>query len=510
MTVNSTSSRWHPSLPGLLFMLWALVIPILEGNLMVNADGDPARHLRHGETILQNVDVIRNDVFSYTATGKPFVGFEFGSQILFAFGHRFGGLAGMVILATIAIAGTIGLIARWLLRLGVDPLLTFLASMTVALLTYIHWLARPHVFSWPLVILLLAMLEMRPRPSLFWFGTLFVVWVNLHGAFLFGALLVAMYVVGNVLEALTSKDPEVRRREWIRARGLTWILPVVALATLVNPYGWRLPAHLIAFFGDPYLQDVTNEFLSPDFHSAALKPFLFVLLLTMLFLASRPRPPWTHLTVLLGNTAMALISQRNIIFFALVSVPLIACDLAPVWGRTIGRRSIMRRFARTSGSGRTVPYVVGTVLLLALLASGRGQIAGRQLIDEDFSPQRFPVEAVAQGRRAGLEGRVFHEFTWGGYLLWAWPEQKVFIDGGTDFYGPDLLRTHRAILGLTPGWRDSLATYDVGLVLVSTEGSLAAELLRDPTWETWHRDSTAVLLRRRQNGVAGQDPAGRR
>jgi hypothetical protein len=496
MTVKIGRSGWHPSLPGVLFLLWALLIPILDGNLMVNADGDPARHLRHGETILESGDVIRNDVFSYTALGKPFVGFEFGSQILFALGYRFGGLAGMVVLAAIAIAGTIGLIARWLLRSGVDPLLTFLASTTVAMLTYIHWLARPHVFSWPLVVLLLGLLEVRPRPSLLWFGCLFVVWVNLHGAFLFGAILVAMYVVGHVLEALTSKDPEVRRREWSRTRGTAWILPIIALATLVNPYGWHLPAHLIGFFGDPYLQDVTNEFLSPDFHSAALRPFLLVLLLSMLLLATRPRMHWTHLTVLLGNAAMALIAQRNIIFFALVSVPLLAIDLGPAWDKVMERFSVIRRFANAATSGRTTPYAVGTVLLLGFMAYSHGRIAGRQLIDADFSPTRFPVEAVALGRDAGLQGRIFHEFTWGGYLLWAWPEQRVFIDGGTDFYGPDLVRTHRTILGLTPGWRDSLSTYGIDLVLVEAEGSLAAELQRDSTWTTWYRDSTAVLLRR--------------
>ena len=36
-------------------------------------------------------------------------------------------------------------------------------------------------------------------------------------------------------------------------------------------------------------------------------------------------------------------------------------------------------------------------------------------------------------RAEKLQGRIFHDFIWGGYLLYAWPEQKVFIDGGTDF-----------------------------------------------------------------------------
>jgi hypothetical protein len=67
MTVISRPrSGFHPSLPAFLFLIWALLIPLFEGETMVNADGDPARHIRHGETILAQHDVIRHDPFSFT------------------------------------------------------------------------------------------------------------------------------------------------------------------------------------------------------------------------------------------------------------------------------------------------------------------------------------------------------------------------------------------------------------------------------------------------------------
>ncbi len=112
--------------------------------------------------------------------------------------------------------------------------------------------------------------------------------------------------------------------------------------------------------------------------------------------------------------------------------------------------------------------------------------------------------AVEKGRERGLTGRIYNDFIWGGYLLKEWPEQKVFIDGQTDFYGEDLARQHMRIMALHPGWRDLLSKWDIELVLVPSTSSLAHELVRDPAWHIFHCDSTAVLL---QRGPAPADSA---
>ena len=52
---------------------------------------------------------------------------------------------------------------------------------------------------------------------------------------------------------------------------------------------------------------------------------------------------------------------------------------------------------------------------------------------------------------------MFNNFIWGGYLLHAWPEQRVFIDGGTDHYGEKLFNEYIQVWNLDPGWRDVLA-----------------------------------------------------
>ena len=503
MTVMSApKSGIHPSLPAFLFLIWALLIPLFEGETMVNADGDPARHIRHGQTILDQNDVIRNDPFSFTKPGEPFVGFEYGSQILLTLGHEVGGTAGMAVFAALVIAGSLSLLLWWLLRRGVDPLLAIATTMAVAILTNIHWLARPHVFSWPLTIALVAMLESERLPRWPWFAALFVLWVNLHGAFVFGWILIGMYLAGHVAEGIWSRDPSARSVELARAKALVAVLSVTVLASLVNPYGWHLPQHVVQFFGDPWLRRLTQEFLSPDFHSRDLYPFLFSLLGVMAILALRPRPHWTHLMVLMGTVGMALISQRNIVQFGLIAVPLMALDLNDIWKRRVGSGRFATNFRAAALTGTTWPWVAVTTALLLGLAVSRGSVADREVIPDGFSPVRFPVAAVAAARNADVEGRIINEFIWSGYILYAWPEMKVFIDGGSDFYGGELLRTHRDIMNAQTGWRDSLDAWEIDLTLTATGRPITEELLREAQWIPRFCDSTAVLLSRGSARVA--------
>ena len=97
---------------------------------------------------------------------------------------------------------------------------------------------------------------------------------------------------------------------------------------------------------------------------------------------------------------------------------------------------------------------------------------------------------------SGLEGRMFSHFIWGGYLMHEWPEQRVFIDGGTDHYGEKLFNEYIQVWNLDPGWRDVLKRWNIGLALLPPDSRLADELERDQGWRVWHCDSTAVLLQR--------------
>jgi len=123
-----------------------------------------------------------------------------------------------------------------------------------------------------------------------------------------------------------------------------------------------------------------------------------------------------------------------------------------------------------------------------------------QLIQLGFDKTIFPVTAVAEARRHRLDGRLFTEFVWGGYILYAWPEQRVFIDGGTDFYGEDLFREYTRIKRMSPGWRDDMAKRDISLLLLERDKPFTYEIARDASWSMWYCDSLAVVFRKSSSG----------
>ena len=138
-----------------------------------------------------------------------------------------------------------------------------------------------------------------------------------------------------------------------------------------------------------------------------------------------------------GTTAFALHSARNIPLWALTALPILALHLDSEWrqrsGGLVGR--LRAAFTEADGLARAGPWAAAAALALVALAFGGGRVGGAQLLEDRFDERVFPVEAVRRARAAGLTGRMYNELAWGGYILHAWPEQRVFIDGQTDFYG---------------------------------------------------------------------------
>ena len=488
------TARPYPSIPAVIFALWALVVPLLFADRVLNADGDLLRHLRHGEWMLAHGELIRADPFSWSRGGDPFVAFEYGSQLIYALVHRAGGLAGVAIFAGLLVAASYAVLARFLLARGVDPLLTYLTSIVAAILGATHWTARPHLISLLAVMLLLHVLEPGARRVRAWLLLpAFALWANLHGGFVFGLVLLGIYLAGSLLEALRGDE----RARWLaEARYYAMLLAWAAAGTLLNAHGLELHLHIVRFFGEPFLRDNTHEFLSPDFHTPDGKMFLAVLLGIVALVAVLPeRLPLPRLLLLLASIAFSLEARRNIPLFAATVVPVMAIQFDAAWRRLPDWRGIRGIFERDARRGSTLPFVAALALPLIVLGLMHGRIAGRELVPDRLEPEQFPIAVVERARAGGAAGRLFHDFIWGGYVLYAWPEQKVFIDGGTDFYGPELMQTYMDVSGLRPGWRDTLAAREVEMVLMPALSPLANELAQDG-WRVRHCDATAAMLER--------------
>lgn len=488
-----SANRLRASIVDLTFITWAAAVPLVLQSRLLNADGDFPRHLAMGEFIMRG-GLRQIDAFAYTKQA-PFLTTEWLSQVFLALAHRAGGLAGVAVLCGLVVGLTYAFVLLLLRRADVDPFLAFAATTAAAVLGSPHWVARPHIFTF-LALSILLLLSARPRAWWVW-ALFFVIWANLHGGFVLGLALLGALAAGQWLEARLTVDGAVRAEWRGRARSSAVAMAIGTVASMFNPQGPGLLLKIQGILSNDYLLGQTSEFQSVDFHSLYGKLVLLVVLGIMtLFTFRTRRMPLPWLLVILMTLAGGLISRRNFPLFALISLPLLALDSDLEWRklRVPGLERIRRVFAdgeRIAVLGRWAP---GWALLLVLLGLSRGSVAGARLIVADFDPDKFPVAAVRTAREAGLQGRIFSHEVWSGYMLHAWPEQKIFMDGMTDFFGVDLMKSYLRMMQLDAGWAEELDGWGIDVVMLKPYTRLAEALEARCDWRVWYEDQTAVIV----------------
>jgi hypothetical protein len=226
-----------------------------------------------------------------------------------------------------------------------------------------------------------------------------------------------------------------------------------------------------------------------------------VLLLVCLAVLARSgkRPSWQHLIVFVGTTGFALESKRHIALWALTGFPLVmlysnAMWIGASWKPFARFRNGLARGAHLAHAGL---WSVPAAALLAVAAARGGKLGVAQLLPDRFDPREFPVTVVERARAAGVTERMFNDFVWGGYIIYAWPEQKVFIDGQSDFYGVPLNQLYMSIRDAEPGWERRLDSLGVSTVLVPANTRLAWEIATAERWTMADSADGAVRYARR-------------
>jgi hypothetical protein len=90
-------------------------------------------------------------------------------------------------------------------------------------------------------------------------------------------------------------------------------------------------------------------------------------------------------------------------------------------------------------------------------------------LDED---RYYPKKAVAFLQHERPEGNIFSVYSWGGYLIWKYPEKKVYIDGRMAIWQQDgysALEEGQAILAGKKEFQPIFDKYEVTTVLLPVE-----------------------------------------
>ncbi len=526
--------RWVvPSAGDLIVTALLGVLAFTTLSVRLLGDAGIGWHIRTGQLILATHAIPRVDPFSTTTssitTGQPWFAWEWLYDLLVGRLENAAGLNGVVLFTALVIAMVFAWTFRLLLRRGTNVLLAVLLVLLAASAAMIHFLARPHVVSWLFTVVWFWILDSSEknrssgiseanlrRGWMVWLlPLLMLVWTNLHGGFLVGFALLAIYWCSSVWQWLRLKEDrfdDVLRRidagRRVRVLTLTGILS--GLATLVNPYGFQLHVHIYRYLSNRFLMDHIDEFQSPNFHYVAQKCFAGLLLLTLVALVTRKRETSqasiSQVLVVLFAVYAGLYASRNIPVSALLLILVIGPWLSEAMERFADRRLAVQGLESTRFLQRMEAIEFGlrghlwpivAIVLSCWIAAQGGKLGAKTLLDAHFDGKRFPVAAVNYLKEKGVPGPVASLDSWGGYLIYRfYPERKVLVDDRHDFYGEEFLKSYLKMVHVQPGWQDFLRQNAAHCVVVPKDSALANILAETGDWKAIYSDDvTAVFVR---------------
>jgi hypothetical protein len=501
-------SRWFPSTDFTYVVVALCVITALSLLLPIQPE-DFWWNMALGRATWQRRGLPSVDTFSYTQTGEVIFVHGWLPQVLFYLLYSAGGAMLVAVTQAFVLAGTYGLLLLLCVKRGASTRLAAILLLAVAVpLSASNWNVRPQSYALVLFVLMLLVLhhwQRQGEPSCnaaFWkcrlwaLPLLMLLWVNMHGSFVLGGLLIALtFIAELVRRGLESHPPGWMAKESLARpqSSLAALFVAGALAAAVipiNPTGLHIIRFTLACARDPDRRVNSVEWRPPTVNEADGPIFfLAVVAVFVVLILARRRPSLIDLFHLAAFFWLGLQGVRYIVWFALVLVPILATLLSALRGKnetaTLPDRSPLNAIL-VALAGALVVAILPP--LKPLWLSGRNG----HLFSLDT-----PVAAVnALKEFSPQPHRLFHSCSTGSYLMWAAPEQGIFIDSRLqDFYHSKLVADYCA---LTAGERvrELLAEYQFdGLLLSRVHHPQLIELVEDmPDWREAYADATHVIF----------------
>lgn len=482
-----------PSLADMLFLSIFLYLGLSRGVGLLG-DGDTGYHIRAGEWILEHRSIPRLDIFSFHSPPIPWTAHEWLSEVIMALVHQVSGLTGIVVFFAFLLALTFYLLFLSLKARDGNIITAVCIVLLAMAASQVHWLARPHVFSLLLFFLWFRILDdyrNGDRNHIYLLPLIMVLWVNLHGGYLAGFMLLGIFLAGELPSAF-SNDSETRLSARKRVKSFAMITAVCIPAACVNPYGWHILLFPFKLVSNKLIMDNVSEFMSPNFHQPS--PFKYLLLLLLVVLASvRERLRCTDLLLIIFFLNMSLYSVRYITLFAIITAPLLVRQTDIMLKTSSGRfaEALRKRSLRISAVDGEAGGIVW-LLLAGLAAAGA---VGSGAVHYEFDPKTKPVAAVRFLEKANLPGNMFNNDEFGDYLIYAsWPRYKVFFDGRSDMYGTDRLKEYIKVRSFEEGWEKTLEKYHVNWIFFDTDSHLVRFLKESKNWKLIYQDKVASIF----------------
>ncbi len=354
---------------------------------------------------------------------------------------------------------------------------------------------RAQIFTYALFALTLYLLE-RARITGQWrtlwiLVLLLVLWANLHGGFLAGLGLMALYSVGGMLS---------------RRAFLPYMVVFIAagLATAINPYGLEYWRYLVAAVSmpRPEITEWASAYQAYQ-HGMFLNEFLVYFVVAALALFFTLKMRWGELTPLLALCLTFYLGAKHLrhqVFFFLLTGAYL--PLPVTWYLNTMRAD--PKVQALQKLGQRLGWQLPALLLAAVLGYYGYLIVSQDplnfrlpsLPSPGKSARYYPTGAVTFIRENRLSGNLLTDFDWGEYLIWSLtPDCRVSLDGRFEtVYPKAVCQEYFEFIYGRPRWKQFLEKYPPDMILIDSRSRIYNLIKNEPSWKEVYKDAGSALF----------------
>ncbi|MFH0731403.1 MAG: tetratricopeptide repeat protein [Candidatus Omnitrophota bacterium] len=480
-------------------------------------------HIKTGEWIFQNLRVPTEQLYSYMIEGKKWVDHEWLFQLFTYLIFKIAGFSGLVILCFIVMSALL-FILYLIARRNKYFILSLLVIFASFQLMRARLFCRPDIVSLLFTgIFLYLIKEHYDKRRIFLLIPLQILWVNIHGYFITGPVILFLYLISKIIERNVPLPFfwNENKISYNNLKRLTWLLFLLILACLVNPnfleglsYPFRVMSSTLQKedeFAFKFIAELRPTNLFDVVFGRDLCLFLLLFIFFSSLLLNIKRICIFDIIVFFICLALFLKARRHVAIFALSSGMFALFNLKEFNGIRI---KILNYDIPTIKPlyCNLIATVACLLIILGCTSEANGFLRTKYIynLKGDAKSIVFGVnelicpEACANFiKDSKAHVNIFNHFNCGAYMVRKlFPDYKVFIDGRTEVYGDDFIEEYHSYF-MNPEKIDQLAKEkNVGFVVLyfAEISGISKELFNflyhSKNWELVFLDVNSVIFAR--------------
>lgn len=448
-------------------------------------DPDMWWHMKMGQIICTTHTIPTHDIFSYTTNHIASVPQEWLGEVTIFLAYKLGGYSGLMLWLCLSAAALF--VSEYVLccLYGGNLKVAFVGGLMVWLFSTIGLSIRPQMIGYLLLVVELLLMHLGRRRSPRWFlalPVLFALWVNFHGSFFLGIVVAGIFLFSSFCN---FRAGSLVAQPWDAAarRMLLLALVLSAGALFLNPDG----IHQVAYPLDTMLHQKIQLAAVQEWQPTVMSDprglgLLLVLLGSFLTVVLGKSELYFDELLLLGaGTWLGVSHWRTLFAFGVLAAPILCRQIAGLWENYEPEKD---------------PHWLNAIFMAGALLAAFWAFPSRQELQRQ-TENSSPVKAVEYIKNHHLAGPMLNDYVFGGYLIWAAPENPVFIDGrGNPFEESDVLVQYGQWATLQNDPRMLLQKYKVNFCLLMANSPVTHVLALLPGWTKIYQDGQAVIFLR--------------